>query len=252
MRIVSDGDPFPWELLCPFGLNAESDQVFLVDMVELSRWKYGSLPPATIAPHRADFVIPSQDLKEAKREFRQVSKLLKNWSGSLEGRPVKDAPALYKLFEQATVSLLHFACHNGFDKSNGQIVLKSTRVKPSDFRGLDGRLKRAPPFVFMNACRTDATPPAYIKIGKKDGWAHRFLQAGVGAFVGTLWEVRDNSAREFAAAVYSGLINNKPFGEALRCARKALRDDKPADPTWLAYSFYGSASARLKKPVPVA
>jgi CHAT domain-containing protein len=106
-------------------------------------------------------------------------------------------------------------------------------------------LKRPAPFVFMNACRSDDKPLRYTRIG---GWANCFLAMGAGAFMGTLWEVRDETARNFAEALYEQLLEgNKPFSIALRLARKKIRENAPEDPTWLAYSFYGAGGAHLEK-----
>jgi hypothetical protein len=252
LKIVSDGDPFPWEMIYPFAADPPFDKhCFLVDQAELSRWRFGSLPPNAISLRRADFVIPSDDLEQAQLEFVEVSRLLEAWSTALKGQPIKGAAQLLQQLEAAMISLLHFACHNAIEKSSGRIIVNSDPITPNDYRSLEGRLKRVTPFVFMNACRTDGAPPEYIKVGKKDGWAQRFLCMGVGAFIGTLWEVRDGSAREFAETLYSGLVGGKSFGDALKCAREYLRNKFPGDPTWLAYSFYGAASAHVEKDLAV-
>lgn len=246
MMIVSDGDPIPWEMLYPYVVNPRFDHGFLVDQVELSRWKFGSLPPGAIALRRADFVMPNVDLEMARREVNQVSKLLTGWNASIRSHAINKAEELLELLDQAIVSLLHFACHNAYDNTGGRIIVKSP-VTPGDYLSLHDRLKEIAPFAFMNACRTDGTPPEYIRIGKKEGWAQCFLDMGFGAFIGTLWEVRDDSAAEFAAAVYTELVKNKSFGDALKHARKTLRSEFPGDPTWLAYSFYGASGARVQK-----
>ena len=117
-------------------------------------------------------------------------------------------------------------------------------MRPDDLRGRNNKLKPTAPLVFMNACRTDAKDAAYTTIG---GWANCFLGMGVGAFIGTLWEVRDASASEFATQFYAHLLAGKTIAEALKCARDALRDKSPSDPTWLAYSFYGDGGAHVRK-----
>jgi CHAT domain-containing protein len=249
MMIVSDGDPIPWEMLYPHVAKPLFDRGFLVNQVDLSRWRFGSLPPSAIAVRRADFVVPTEkeDLESAQPEVKQVSKLLKTWNKAIKASPINEANDLLDLLEQALVSLLHFACHNAFDSANGRILVNNSPVNPGDYLSLQDRLKEMSPFVFMNACRTDGTAPEYIRIGKKEGWAQCFLDMGFGAFIGTLWEVRDKSAAEFASAVYAELVQNKSFGDALRTARETLRKKFPGDPTWLAYSFYGAPGARVQK-----
>lgn len=75
------------------------------------------------------------------------------------------------------------------------------------------------------------------------GWAEQFMAAGAGAFVGTLWAVRSDSATNFAEAFYGELTNGKSLGEACRLARREAARD-PSDPTWLAYSVYGDPAAQ--------
>ena len=66
---------------------------------------------------------------------------------------------------------------------------------------------------------------------------------GSGAFIGTLWEVRDDSARAFSEALYDGLARGKTLGEAMRAGRSAI---SAGDPTSLAYTLYGNPLARLQ------
>ena len=144
------------------------------------------------------------------------------------------------------VNLLHFSCHNAFDTKDCHIMLKKTAVKPGDFAKDEASIVNAAAFIFMNACYSDKKVPKYTSIG---GWANSFLNTGAGAFIGTLWEVRDKTASVFARALYEELLkNDKPFGEALRRARETAKAAAPADPTWLAYSFYGDGAARIGKP----
>ena len=76
----------------------------------------------------------------------------------------------------------------------------------------------------------------------------RFIDCGVSAFVGTMWEINDELASRFALEFYArlcGAPNLGPvtLGEALRQARLAVRDADPANPTWLAYVLYGDPGA---------
>src|SRR5262249_52469969 len=123
------------------------------------------------------------------------------------------------------------------------ILVKSKPVSPKDFIGCK-KVADAAAFIFMNACHSDAKPPGYTSIR---GWANCFLRAGAGAFIGTLWEVRDGTAQKFAEALYAQLLANKSFGEALRQARNAVRESAPGDPTWLAYSFYGDSDTKVRR-----
>jgi CHAT domain-containing protein len=95
------------------------------------------------------------------------------------------------------------------------------------------------PLIFINACRSAGTTPEYTRM---TGWAQQFMAAGAGAFVGTLWAVRDDGAGRFAEAFYGALRGGRPLGEAARAARQHASQDS-TDPTWLAYTVYGSPAA---------
>ncbi len=75
-----------------------------------------------------------------------------------------------------------------------------------------------------------------------DGFAEKFLHAGAGAFIGSLWEVGDATALRFATEAYQMLMDGRTLGEAVTELRGRIRD---GDPTWLAYAVYGHPEARL-------
>ena len=100
---------------------------------------------------------------------------------------------------------------------------------------------RGNPLVFLNACRTDGQAPQYTTV---EGWAAKFLQAGAGAFIGSLWEVVDTSASTYAQQFYQAALTGHTLGEAARQACNAIRDN-PGDPTWLAYTVYADPNATL-------
>ena len=73
-----------------------------------------------------------------------------------------------------------------------------------------------------------------------------FLLGGAQNVIGSLWDVEDHQAREFAVAFYEALCLGKTLGSALNDARSALR---PAGLIhWLAYQHWGDPGARLFGP----
>jgi CHAT domain-containing protein len=99
------------------------------------------------------------------------------------------------------------------------------------------------PLVFLNACHAGRVGAGLTYLG---GWAHAFFDAGASAFIGSLWEINDALASQFARAFYDrlwglGAFEGKPqpLGQAFSEARMAIRDTDPANPTWLAYVLYG-------------
>jgi len=96
------------------------------------------------------------------------------------------------------------------------------------------------PLVFMNACNSSAGSPLWVG---STGWAGRFLAAGAGAFLGSLWQVRDGPAKDFAAAFYGQLRAGQTLGTAFQSARRDVAKD--GDPTRLGYTLFGNVAATL-------
>ncbi len=97
--------------------------------------------------------------------------------------------------------------------------------------------------MFLNACHAGRVGAGLTYLG---GWAQAFYDAGVSAFIGSLWEINDALAAQFALAFYDrlwglGAFEGKaqPLGQAFCEARMTIRDADPANPTWLAYVLYG-------------
>jgi hypothetical protein len=242
LNVYSDVDPVPWEMLYPFRKKPHFDGgQFLVEKAQICRWRNGSLPPGMIGLDRADFVVadPAQ-LKQAGEEVLLIKQALAQWNAALAAGTISAANELHQLFRQDLLNLLHVACHQSFESDNERIKIANTIIGPTEFNNYQ---LTALPFIFMNACRSDSKVPAYNKIG---GWANTFLGIGAGAFIGTLWEVRDTTAQLFANTLYDELLQHRStFGDALKRARAAVKQKAPGDPTWLAYTFYGDTEARF-------
>ena len=97
--------------------------------------------------------------------------------------------------------------------------------------------------MFLNACRSAGEIAWFTGMS---GWAHKFIQAGAGAFIGSLWAVRSSAARSFAEAFYQQFVGERlPLGKSSLLARQAISQDG-GDPTWLAYSVYGNPAAVIE------
>ena len=150
---------------------------------------------------------------------------------------------LVGLISKGRFGLLHFACHNRFDPDDGSSIKLDSPFSPTFLApaASNQSLAQAAPVVFINACRSLGQVPSYNKL---DGWAEKFLRAGAAAFIGTLWEVSDGMAREFAQELYRRLLDGDRLGNAVMAARRAVAAE-PGDPTWLAYAVYGEPQARV-------
>jgi hypothetical protein len=77
-------------------------------------------------------------------------------------------------------------------------------------------------------------------------WAEMFIDRGAGAFIGSLWNIRSDTANMFAIDLYRSLREGaaSTLGEAVEFARHSSSVD-PSDPTRLAYALYGKDDAEV-------
>src|SRR5205823_5141577 len=99
--------------------------------------------------------------------------------------------------------------------------------------------------VFFNACVVAEMSFALTRLG---GWPKVWIDdCACGAFIGPTWSVDSEYAREFARCFYDALANEgMTLGEAMRTARRRVRELAPGDPTWVAYTIYGHPNARVQ------
>jgi CHAT domain-containing protein len=250
--ILSDkrGDPVPWEILYPFRPGNGNDGGFLAERFLITRWITGVRPPASsLRLDSAAFVQPFEDEAPANApaEIAAIRRLLKQ-RGMRVTEPIEDLGLLSELLHTGGFNLLHFACHNAY--ASLEIKIGGEPFQPTLLQEHQGQFVGAAPLVFINACRSDGQVPQYTAL---EGWARAFLDTGAGAFVGTLWEVRDETASLFAQEFYSKLsepgVAPCTLGEALQAGRRKI-SDQPGDPTWLAYTVYGDSAATLIRSAP--
>ena len=137
--------------------------------------------------------------------------------------------------------IVHYAGHAHYKKGGSLTLHQGKHLTAQDVITLKTPHKRAPLLIFANACQA----------GKTQRWTSQdivydltkaFLLLGVQFYIGTLWKITDDdeSPVEFAIEVYKKLAQGKNFGEAIRLARKKLRDSYGITSlTWLSYVFYG-------------
>jgi hypothetical protein len=96
------------------------------------------------------------------------------------------------------------------------------------------------PLVFLNACEVGRAEGTY---GWVDGWGPAALVSGAAGFVGGLWALGDAGAEVFMERFYENALAGVPVAEAVRRARSAYV--READPTLVAYVYYGDPELRL-------
>ncbi|HXF62204.1 MAG TPA: CHAT domain-containing protein, partial [Caldilineaceae bacterium] len=250
LLITSDEPWIPWEMVKPYLVHPDTGQIesdgFLSETFQVARWLAGRSPAEAVQVQRAGFVVSGHDLVYTEREeayFRDLTARQVEVVG-----PLRQAAEVRKLAQEGSVQLLHFAAHGRLDASNANLSplsLEDGPLTPYDLAGARvAGLRRDRPLVFLNACHTARLAFTLTGLG---GWVERMVgDIGVSAFVGTLWEVNDLLAAEFAIHFYNRLLAGDTLGQAFHAARLQIRDRQPANPTWLAYVLYGDPNSMVR------
>ncbi|MEM7531489.1 MAG: CHAT domain-containing protein [Chloroflexota bacterium] len=250
LLITSDEPWIPWELIRPYQYDQftgeETNDGFLAEKFEFCRWLAGQGPAGEVEVENARIIVPKLDLKYVQNE--------KNYFDALPNSGVDIDPPLQTVQEvkdfarNGGVRLVHLAAHGDFDVKNpnqSRLVLQDGSIVPDDLvgSGLKG-WRNDKPIIFLNACHTSQIGYTLTGMG---GWAEKFVsEVGVSAFIGSLWEVNDLLASEFAIEFYNHLLAGKTLGKAFHLARLYIFKEQPANPTWLAYTLYGDPNSRVK------
>ena len=244
LSIISKNDMIPWELV--YASDKEGELGYLAEHFPIARLPQHGVPPG-LHFASADFVRPPQDSPaSAATEVQTISDILSGRGVDVHAATT-GLDSLRELLAAGRFSLLHFASHNSFSRTPpfDKITLGNGAFDPSFLNQYKPRssFQPAAPLVFINACGSDRQTPIYTRLG---GWADAFLDAGAGAFIGSLWEVRDSSSLTFATEFYTALAQNKTIGESIASGRQKLRSSDPSDPTWLSYTLWGDPAANVR------
>lgn len=240
LLILSDGDPMPWEVLRP---RTGNDTHFLTESFQVTRMLLDYRDDApSFTMKSAKFVVPYNSPPGAENEAKKIEELLTK--KGVECKRIQTLDELLEAFESAKFDLMHFACHNDFRFETESLEAASIAMEGGAFTPIllaehKGRFSRQP-LVFLNACTSGQAAP---QLTGMSGWATAFRAAGAGGFVGTLWEVRDQSSTQFAIAWYDALVNGKTVAEAFKGGRAKV---DTTDPTRLAFTAYIDPKAQLK------
>lgn len=251
LLIVSDEPWIPWELIKPFFYNAETGDVyrddFLASAFRMSRWLADRGLGAHLQIRAAELVAPALDLPYVQRECDYFESLTEQ--GLELGEILRTRRDFLDTTRNGVFQLMHVAAHGKFKPENADaspiILHNHEMVLPGDLAGARAlALRQQRPLVFLNTCHSGQIDFTLTGLG---GWAERMVNdIGVNAFVGTLWEVHDELAAEFAQMFYNTLRDDQTLGEAFHAARTHIRTLQPANPTWLAYTLYGDPNSKVQ------
>jgi CHAT domain-containing protein len=148
--------------------------------------------------------------------------------------------------------IIHYAGHATFNverpDQSGLVLDDAERCAAQKIQ----RLIVGTPLVFLNACETARTGPEPDPAAEgryegdpREGLASAFLYGGALACIGNSWPVPDTIAADFAITFYNHALEDLPLGEAMRLARRAVKDRHPHDPSWASFVFYGDPGYSL-------
>lgn len=251
--LVTNDTLLPWELLMvddtPLALrHGLSRQWLTTQHRRTTQW---------FAKPRLNCLLigdPTGDLRAAEQEIEAVIEVLDTapqavhttwFGGKLEQE------AFLALLAKLEYDLVHFAGH----------------ARPGALRLADGWLAaehiqqaiKGNPFIFLNACasaqeqlvalpevlldRAGSTLP-YTGQGI-NSLAAAFLTGGASGFLGTLWPVPDEAARQLAVDFYRLALQGYSTGEALQRARLRNHQQAAQALVWAAATLYGDPLQQL-------
>jgi ABC-type sugar transport system ATPase subunit len=237
----------PWELLHPIdAIGGHKDFLACLFPTVRSTSRHGRPLREQFSLYPAEFVVPDpKEMPDALKEVTEIRRIL----GQEDRRPpyIREKPKLVEVLREGGFGLLHVACHNSYGADAALLLAAGKQFEPVDlneFKGDGGAWAADAPLVFLNACGTSQPHPSFTSFRT---WSQRFFEAGAGAFVGSMWDVRSTAARVFAAEFYRAFTEGRqPLAQAASKARQATRQaTKNRDPTWLAYAVHGSPSAAV-------
>jgi len=239
----------PWELMC-----VDQDflcQRFSTGRLVKTRQKIVNSTEREMKNPLLMWILanPGGDLAVAGDEGLKIFQLMAQLNRESDiAEPVLDAQICPDEIKERfkTYDMVHFAGHAEYGSTtNGKD--SGWKLSGGNFtvRDIDKMASGAamPAFVFSNACQSARTEEWERKKESDDGssfgLANAFLRAGVRHYVGTFWEIPDESGSHFACRFYRLLSSGIPVGKAVRTAREELTKQYGPHICWASYILYG-------------
>lgn len=247
----------PWELMLETAYAGEIP--FRAGRSVVSAQQPQNLRPPVRGEGRVRALLigdPSDDLPEARAEVQKLADRLRRDPGFappdvLLGSEQCRRLALLTALGSGAYGLIHYSGHTRFDGYRSAWLLKDGATITTDL--LTNALGTAPPaLAFSSSCASAAggEPQPLIYENQTFDLPGAFLQAGVEAYIGTLWDVESLAARRISEAFYDALLGRAGnLGECLRRAKWALKQRDPIN--GLAFILYGDPYAELGDLFPV-
>ncbi|MCK4486072.1 MAG: CHAT domain-containing protein [Desulfobacterales bacterium] len=148
--------------------------------------------------------------------------------------------------------IVHFAGHADYNPRNAGDSgwrLTGGNLKAQDITKMAGTATM-PALIFSNACQSARTEEWELKAYFEDGifgLGNAFLLAGVKHYLGTFWEISDESSSRFALEFYKYLLSGATIGEAIRRSRLVLIKEYGEETiVWASYVLYGDPTSNYR------
>ncbi|HXM46347.1 MAG TPA: tetratricopeptide repeat protein [Pyrinomonadaceae bacterium] len=254
IQIFSDNFELPWELMRPINADGSIHDFLGVEFV-VARWHLSDVsaeldvPPQTLPITKLIVIAPQY--KEEKNLPGQQEELdtLKSIIG-YERLPGQ-LNSVKRLFEEFPQGVVYFAGHGSILSTERKIYQYSIQLEDGQldlltWRGLINHQSKNHPLLFFNACEIGQTQKVANFV---DGWAPAALEAGASGYIGALWPVSDIGAARFGVNFYRSLeleLRNGSASVPQILMETRRKFSERADPTFLAYVYFGDANLRLR------
>jgi hypothetical protein len=256
--LIITADPkVPWELIKPQFKNfdgiVQKEDEFFCEKFSISRLLImkgkSEEMPANETVKKLCLVIPPNPNLENVDKLRKLVEDRSNKSKITIVNGSQKSQLMYQL-KKGDIDLLFISTHGKYNKESSQysyIELEDGGIFRPDDIDDDISLRKTKPIVIMNTCKSAVQD---YGISTVEGWVNAFIKAGASFFIGTNWNVSEDSVYSFTEYLFEELSNENSngkkitIGEAVRNARIKSRSE--GDPSWLAYQLYGHPNGIIR------
>ncbi|WP_245250499.1 leucine-rich repeat protein [Youngiibacter multivorans] len=139
--------------------------------------------------------------------------------------------------------LLHITCHGSMTHPMLQISNEQTDYKNLNLDIIQNLPLKPGCFIFANACYSNTTVSVFKNL-TSFGW--EFYKDGAETYIGTLAQIPEVYAVEFAESLYQSLFSGEELtvGQVIHMVKNKMSSNKNI--FWLLYSMYGDPITRFK------
>jgi CHAT domain-containing protein len=188
--------------------------------------------PVNTAGHSLILGVPDERTPAIGAEVKALAKILPDAKLFMGEAATEDALQTYGPSSKS----VHIATHGYFRQDNP--MFSSIRLGTSHLSLYDmAHLHLPVELVVLSGCATglNVVTPGDELMGLVRG----LLQAGAQSLVLSLWDVHDDSTKDFMVEFYTHLLQGRPRAEAMQAASICLRERRPHPYYWAPFLLIG-------------